>query len=182
MIENGSGTVTVTVTADPAIVEQAPGLADDLRFDDVLQAGWTIDGPADTETGGLSVVLAHRFDTPQQATALLATLNGADGPFKAITIDRSATKNAITYTVTGSAGIDDLGAFADEALVGLVGGQPYADEIGSRPPADSVRISLIIDVPGSVAETTSTSRKLPLEWQRSSGADTRAFGLRRFVA
>ena len=45
---DGSGTVAVTVTADADVVNQAPGLADDLRRDDVAAACLTVDGPTAT--------------------------------------------------------------------------------------------------------------------------------------
>ncbi|MEI6403188.1 MAG: hypothetical protein WCP59_13465, partial [Actinomycetota bacterium] len=51
MVENGSGVVTVTAVADAELVARAPGLADDLRFDDLLAAGWVLEGPATTADG-----------------------------------------------------------------------------------------------------------------------------------
>ena len=46
--EDGTGELTVTATADADVVEQVPGLAEDLRFDDAVAAGWTVDGPTAT--------------------------------------------------------------------------------------------------------------------------------------
>ena len=53
MHSDGSGTITVTAIADADVVNQAPGLADDLRFDDAVAAGWTVTGPTSTSDGGL---------------------------------------------------------------------------------------------------------------------------------
>ena len=39
---NGSGTVSVAVTADKDIVDKVPGLAADVRVDDLKKAGWTV--------------------------------------------------------------------------------------------------------------------------------------------
>ena len=38
MGQDGSGHITVTAIADAGVVEQAPGLKDDLRFDDLVRA------------------------------------------------------------------------------------------------------------------------------------------------
>ena len=56
MDRDGAGTITVTATADAELVAQAPGLADDLHFDDLVAAGWAVDGPTPTDDGGLEVV------------------------------------------------------------------------------------------------------------------------------
>src|SRR3954469_5325407 len=76
MIKDGSGTITVTVTADKDIVAKAPGLAGDLRLADVAAAGWAVEGPAPTPDGGLQVVMRQSFQTPAQANAILTGLNG----------------------------------------------------------------------------------------------------------
>ena len=68
---DGTGTLTVTAVADAEVVQQAPGLADDLRFDDAVAAGWSVDGPAATEDGGLRVVLTHPVTSAAEATNLL---------------------------------------------------------------------------------------------------------------
>ena len=40
---DGSGVITLTAVADADVVAQAPGLAEDLRFDDAIAAGWVLD-------------------------------------------------------------------------------------------------------------------------------------------
>ncbi|MGZ4674378.1 MAG: hypothetical protein ACXV8K_17085, partial [Ilumatobacteraceae bacterium] len=65
MGSDGAGKITVTAIADAAVLAQAPGLADDLRFDDAKTAGWTLTGPAATSDGGLRVELSHPFASPQ---------------------------------------------------------------------------------------------------------------------
>ncbi len=56
------------------IDREAPGLAEDLRFDDAVAAGWTVEGPTATADGGLGVVLAHPVTSAAEATNLLASL------------------------------------------------------------------------------------------------------------
>lgn len=157
MAQNGSGTITVTALADAAVVAAAPGLADDLRLDDVRAAGWTVDGPSDTADGGLQLVLRHDFSTPEQATALLASLNGPQGPLQAVLLSRDATDSAITYTVSGKAGLEaGLASFADPDLLAAVGAEPYADQVREADvnPADAVAITLTMRLPGEVESTT----------------------------
>src|SRR5262249_16716884 len=80
MGQDGSGKITVTAVADAGVVSQAPGLADDLRFDDAEKAGWTVTAPTPTSDGGLKVELTHPFANPEEATALLQSINGSGGP------------------------------------------------------------------------------------------------------
>lgn len=157
MAQNGSGTIIVTAAADAAVVSAAPGLADDLRLDDVRAAGWAVDGPTATAGGGLQLVLRHDFSTPEQATALLASLNGPQGPLQAVLLSREATDSAITYTVSGKAGLEaGLASFADPDLLAAVGAEPYADQVREADvsPADAVAITLTMRLPGEVVSTT----------------------------
>jgi hypothetical protein len=166
MAQNGSGTLTLTVTADRQVVESTPGLAADLRLDDLTDAGWTTDGPVGTDDGGLSLELRHTFQTPEQATALLASLNGTDGPFKALLFTRSASSSKIEYRIAGTARVDGLTGFADQDLVRAVGGEPYADVLDARnlTPDEAIGLTFRATLPGRVDETTSTSKSNPLTW------------------
>jgi len=157
--ENGSGEVTVTIVADPELVAAAPGLADDVRTGDLVAAGWQTDGAAPTADGGLSLVLVHPFDTPEQATALLSSLNGPAGPLQAILVGREAALREITFTVRGSGRVDGgLDAFADAELLGAVGGTPYAAQIAAAggSTADVVGVRVVVDLPGEVTVTSGT--------------------------
>lgn len=160
MNQNGSGRLAVTVVADAAVVNQAPGLAADLRLDDLAAAGWQTSGAVPTADGGLAITLTRPFDTPEQATALLSTLNGPAGPLQAINLQRNATERAITYTVTGTGRLDGgLDAFADSDLLATVGGTPYAEQITAAglTPADVVGVVLRVRLPGDVESTTATT-------------------------
>lgn len=155
--ENGSGELSVVVVADADVVAAAPGLAEDLRTDDLVAAGWSTEGAEPTPSGGLSLTIVHPFDTPEQATALLSTLNGPSGPLQAISIQRVATISEITYTVTGAGRLDGgFDAFADPDLLATVGGTPYADQIAASGGAavDTVGVVLRVHLPGEVGDTT----------------------------
>lgn len=164
---DGSGTVTLTAIADAAVVAQAPGLAEDLRFDDAVAAGWTVDGPAATADGGLQVVLTHTFATVAEASALLQSINGASGPLQNITIARTDAESQITTFLTGSLRVDgQLQAFADSDLLSAIGGSPYEQtirELGLAP-SDAISFTLTADLPGdAVAADSPTQWVAPLD-------------------
>ena len=157
MSENGSGVLSVMVVADAEVVAAAPGLAEDVRTDDLAAAGWTTDGAVATSSGGLSLTIEHPFDTPEQATALLSTLNGPTGPLQAISIQRVATISEISYSITGTGRLDGgLDAFTDTELLATVGGTPFAEQIAASgtSPLDTVGIVLRLRMPGEVQTTT----------------------------
>jgi hypothetical protein len=157
MEENGSGVITVSAVADAELVARAPGLADDLRFDDLLAAGWVLEGPATTADGGLSVVLRHTFSSPEQATALLASLNGTDGPLEAAALARTPAERQIDYALSGGARIENgLASFADPDLLASVGATPYADSIAAAglAPDQVLGLTFSINMPGTVTGTT----------------------------
>lgn len=157
---DGSGTITLTAVADADLVAKAPGLAEDLRFDDVEAAGWTVDGPTPTEAGGLQVVVSHPFATVQEATALLQSLNGPDGPLHDVVIGRTVTDDDITTTLTGSIRVSNgLDAFADPDVLAAIGGSPYADDLAAANlrPADVLTFTFTADLPGeAVVDPSST--------------------------
>lgn len=152
MADNGSGAVAVTVETDAEVVARAPGLADDLRLTDVEAAGWTVEGPTATPAGGLTVTLQHPFSTPEEATALVASLSGTDGPLRAVAFSRTVTERAVTYRVTGSGRLDGVGAFTDPDLVAAVGATPYLDDIVAAQisPDDAVGLKFSVALPGTV--------------------------------
>lgn len=157
MAQNGSGSITVTAIADAAVVAAAPGLADDVRLDDVRAAGWSAEGPVATPDGGLQLVLRHDFATPDEATSLLASLNGPQGPMQAVMLSREATDRAITYAVRGKVGLEaGLQSFTDPDLLAAVGAEPYADQIEAAGVTadDAVAVTLTLHLPGEVQATT----------------------------
>lgn len=148
---DGTGTITLTASADPDLVAQTPGLAEDLRFDDAVAAGWVVDGPTSTEAGGLTVSLSHGFATVEEATALLQSVNGPDGPLHDVTLSRAVTDDDVTTSMAGTLSVSNgLDAFADPEVLAAIGGSPYADDLqnaGLRP-TDVVTFTFTADLPG----------------------------------
>lgn len=165
--EDGTGTVTLTATADADVVNQASGLAQDLRFDDLEDAGWVIDGPSVTDDDGITVTISHPFSSAEEATALLSSLNGEAGPFQDVAVTRAEDEEAATWTLSGAGRVDSgLAAFTDPDLLGAVGAIPYADEIAAAnlSPTQAVGITFTIDLPGSVEESSADPEREELTW------------------
>lgn len=160
MHPDGTGVVTLTVLADKDVVAQAPGLADDLRYDDAVKAGWKVDGLTTTPDGGLKLVMHHDVASAAAATAVLQSINGHNGPLHDVVVNRVATSDHITTSLKGTLRVDGgLDAFADPDVLKAIGGAPYADNISAAhlKPTDAVTVKVTAHLPGSV---TSASKDL----------------------
>ena len=155
MADDGSGRITVTAVADADVVKKAPGLADDLRFDDAKAAGWTVTPPTSTDDGGLQVELTHPFANPEEATALLQSINGSGGPLHNVTLSRVVRDVGTTVLLAGSLRIDGMAAFADPDVLAAVGATPYAEEVvaSGQGPTQAVTVTVRAALPGKVTST-----------------------------
>jgi hypothetical protein len=164
---DGTGQLTVTATADAEVVQQVPGLAADLRFDDAVAAGWVVEGPTATDDGGLSVVLGHDVTSADDATNLLA---GLGPPFadvrlaRTVSADGDETTLALTGQLTLPAGFD---SFADADLLVAVAGTPFTEQLtaSGAMPADSMSVTFGADLAGEVEETTGQDVEGILTWE-----------------
>jgi hypothetical protein len=163
---DGSGHITVTAIADADVVSKAPGLAADLCFEDVKAAGWTVTEPASTNDGGLKVELTHPFANPEEATALLLSINGTGGPLHGVTLSRVISSSGTSVTLAGSLRIDGLGAFADPDVLTAIGATPYAEEVAasSSSPSDAVHVTVRAALPGKLTSTTGTIEGGSVSW------------------
>ena len=164
---DGSGVVTITAVADAAVVKQAPSLATDLRFDDVKTAGWTVVGPTAEANGGLRVVLTKTFQTPAQATEILANVSGPDGPLVGIALARDRNGALTTFHLNGTLQVTGgMAAFSDATLLTAVGARPYARELAAAGvlPTDAVGVTFTAALPGAVTSTTGTPNAGVLSW------------------
>jgi hypothetical protein len=160
---DGSGELVVTATADAEVVEQAAGLAEDLRFDDATAAGWTVEGPTPTEDGGLAVTLRHPVASADEATNLLASLGP---PFSDVRLERTTVEDETTVSLSGQLTLPNgFDSFADSELLATAGRSPYADELAGRTPAESISVGFRADLPGDVEETTGERHDGALEWE-----------------
>jgi len=163
---DGTGTVAVTLVADAEVVQQAPGLAGDLRFDDAKAAGWAVEGPTPTPDGGLRVVLTHPVTSAADATNLL---NSLGPPFVGMKLDRVVTDDGdgARTTLTGQLALTGgFDAFADADLVAAIGGSPYAAQIAASgaTPATALSVTLRATLAGKVEDTNGTADAANTVW------------------
>jgi hypothetical protein len=165
---NGTGTVTVVVTADKDIVAKVPTLAQDIRTDDLKQAGWQTDGPKKTKSGGLTIALTHSFRNPAEATAVLAQINEENGPLHDIVVTRSGKDTNSTWTLAGRLEVTGgLDAFVDDATRTLLGVSPYAAEVeeSGLDLGDAVGVTFVATLPGTVDSSTGLADNGALSWR-----------------
>ena len=157
--EDGSGSIEVTVIADAEVVEAAPDLVDDLRLDDLQQAGWNVEGPTAVEGGGLQVVLSHPFASPEEATALLGQLSGDGGLLAGFELDQQRSFARVGTELSGSLTFEaGLAELADADIVEQIGGAPYVETLAERgiPVEDAFRLRLVVTAPGDLVDTNGT--------------------------
>ncbi len=165
--DNGSGILTVVTTADADVVAQAPGLADDLSFDDARDAGWVVSAPLTTTDGGLQVTSSHNFSTPAEATQLMSQLSGEFGPFKEMHLVRTGKDTDSTWTLTGKIEVNGgLDAFADPALLKTVGASPYAATLANSDLdiGQAIGVEFRAKLPGAIESSTGVDTLGYTQW------------------
>lgn len=160
--DSGAGAVTVDVIADADVLERIPDLATQLRLDDLTASGWETDGPVATDDGGLRVTLTHDVNGPEETTQVLGELNGPLGPYRGLRVARSVDDAAITTVLTGTLGVTDLGAFADDELQALVPDAPVKDLL-TKPDGSAYELAdvfgarLVVALPDTEGDTPSVT-------------------------
>ena len=165
---NGSGRITVALAADAGVVAKVPDLAADVRTDDLEESGWDVDGPDKTDDGGLRLVLTRDFDTPEQATAILSQVSGANGPLRTVTLARSGKDTNSVWNLTGSLQVTGgLRAFIDDAGAELIGGAPFAGEVkdAGLEIGEAVGIEFTASLPGKIDSTTGVAGDGGITWR-----------------
>ena len=163
--EDGSGTVSVSVGLDPDATSRVPGLAQELRLEDLRATGWEIVGPA-VEADGFTWIRATKpFATPEEAGTVLAEVAGDDGPFREFELVRERSFARTDYDFRGTVDFTGgLEAFGDEALADALDGQPLGESVE----AIEERIGSTIDqaftfrvavgLPGDLGSTNAPTR------------------------
>ena len=164
---NGSGEVTVVITADKAVVAKAPNLATDLRTDDLVTAGWEVSKPIKTKTGGLTVTLARPFRNPAEANIALSQVNGAKGPLHEMVVSRSGKDTNSQWSLAGRLEVTGgLEAFIDDAGLELVGAAPYLANVqeAGLDLGDAVGITFTTRLPGTIDQSTGVKGDGLVSW------------------
>ncbi len=158
--ENGSGTISVVVTADADAVRNAPELATSLNVDDLRAAGWAVDVQNPAANGGLSVVVARNFATVDEASLFLTQLSGDSGPLRNIALTRTGGVNDASYQFSGVGGLPEgLAGFADADALTALGEAPFAAALAERGGVlgDVLGVSLALTLPGEPGEIDQTT-------------------------
>lgn len=164
---NGSGEVAVVATADASMVQAVPDLSEALAFDDLQDAGWSVSEIGETEEGGLQVRVSRGFNNPEEATLLLNSLSGQFGPFKNMALERSGKDTDSRWDLNGVLEVNGgLNAFADPALLKLIGGAPFADRLEQSDTeiGQTVGITFVANLPGELVSTTGITNDLGVQW------------------
>ena len=119
---NGTGRVTAGIGLDADAVRELGDPATALRLDDVRQAGWQVEGPR-KEGDGLTWIRASKpFAGVDQVPAILAELNGPDGPFRDFRVVRTESLLRSRTTFSGTLDLSrGLVGFADPELTAALG-------------------------------------------------------------
>jgi hypothetical protein len=155
---SGAGNVEVTIHLDEAAAGRLPDLADQLEVDDLVAAGWVVEGPV-VGAGGRSVVRARRAAADlKQLNAALDEVTGPDGAFGDLAVDREEALLHTTHRLAGTVDLEaGLDAFADEALRRRLDGTSVGVDVAElerragAPLAQAVRFELTARLPGTAA-------------------------------
>lgn len=174
--EDGSGTVVVTAILDRDAAARLGDPATALRLDDLRQAGWRIDDPAQVDGGGLRLVGSRDFASPEQLPGVLDEIGGADGVFRGAELTIADGFSATTYDFTTSVELTgSLEQFSDPDLAAALGGLPLArspEELaveGANDPA-AARLDVVVDLPGGTPETNGEVRDDTSTWSFSASS------------
>ena len=164
---DGTGRIAVVITADAEVIEIVPTIAEELAVDDIVAAGWVLDGPTSTADGGLTITISHDFVSAEEATNLL---NSLGPPFNQMAIQRTTAGDETTTQLSGLLGLSNgFESFADADLIAAVGSLPFAEEIAASGATPQSSMSAVIraELPG-VIDPERTNGKLldngQLEW------------------
>lgn len=121
--DDGSGTVVARAALDADAVKAAEvggvKLEDAVRLADLTGAGWRSSGWKRRKDGGAVLRLSKGFARAQDAGAVVAELNGPDGPLRAVKVARSTSTFSTDWSFSGVADLKDLktGIGSDGELV-----------------------------------------------------------------
>lgn len=166
--DTGAGLIQVTLDADNVVVTRVPGLAGDVRYDDLAASGWTVEGPFQVNNGGLRIVLKYPFESPAEATRALQQINGPNGPLIDPELKRTVNGRQVATTLDATAQvIGGLEAFSDAALTAAIGETPWlgtARKLEIQNPSAALTITLVTKLPGEIKKTTGSESGGGVVW------------------
>lgn len=173
--DDGSGVVALTLAFDDEVVAEAPELVDGLRVDDLAAAGWTVEGPRQTDTGGMVVSASKPFASAADLAGVLDEITGPNELFDDFSVQRQRSFARTTYTMSGR--IDPavrIESFSDEFLIGLLGepfGRPLSEleAIAGRPLGETLTMRFTVTLPDTVEATTGDAEGNTVTWVVTPG-------------
>lgn len=166
--DTGAGTVQVTVDVNAEVVTLIPGLAADIRYDDLVASGWTIEGPLQVNNGGLRVILKYPFESPAEATFALRQISGPNGPLLEPELKRTVDGRLVSTTLDATLQfVGGLDTFSDPLLTSAIGGSPWrnaAERLNVANPMDSITVTVMARLPGDVKKSTGTEAEGGVVW------------------
>ena len=160
--EDGSGTVTVTVGVDEAVVSEVNELALQLRTDDLVSAGWQVAEPVEGPDGGLVLQATKEVPSAEQFGAVLAEIHPVLFPAAELDLRRSfaSTRYVWSSTVDRTVGFE---TFGDPEVADLLGGLLFGvplDVLAGRaggPLEEAVTVSFTLTMPDGTTTTVDAS-------------------------
>lgn len=178
--EDGAGTVEVVVGLDADAITRIGGdLGAVLELDDLVDAGWTVDGPALEEDGYTRLSVSRDFGTPEEAADVFGQIAAEDGPFQDFRVTRersfAETRYGFEGTVDFSGGLEALG---DEGIAAELDGEPIGQSVEEIEAQLGESLSRLLQVrvrarlPGSVSSNATTKADNGAVWQVGFGEGT----------
>jgi hypothetical protein len=157
---NGTGTIAVVATLDSEAVQAVPDLANQLQTGDLVEAGWSVEGPSDSDNGSKTVRVSHDFDSPEEATALLRRLSGNGPPFVDFQLTQERSLTHVESSLTGKVDLQQgISSYGDLGLT-----QSLGSRLGFDPGelerslgvdwASTFPLDVVVQLPGGKVERT----------------------------
>lgn len=156
--DDGSGTVVVGVGLDDAALERTGNLSKQLRTEDLVAAGWRVDGPTERADGFTWIRASKDFTEPAQVGPIMDEITGPNGVFKDFELTRKTSWRSTEFHYAGV--VDLTGGpevFSDPQLAEALDGDPFGGTLKSieedegRPASEMVSFTVSVDLPGTSA-------------------------------
>ncbi len=172
--DSGGGRVVAVVTLDRAAQNFVGDLKGKLRVDDLVRAGWQVEGPTKVGTD-LRVTATKRFGSSAGAARAVRELDGGSGLFAdfSVTQERSLLRTTTLFrgTVDLRRGIE---AFSDDELTKTLGSplgatpEEFERRIG-RALQEALPITVGVLMPGEVSSNAPTEDGGSAAWHPKLG-------------
>jgi hypothetical protein len=161
MRPDGSGTVQAAVVLDADAVQAAEAggatLQQRVRLADLHAAGWTVSPWVASKSGGATLTVTKRFQSPGQVARIARELAGTTGPLRSFAAARDAAWVGLGHRVTLRGTVDltaaQPGVTTDQQLVASLAGQHVdVNAINLQLLAQlrsSLSVRVVADLPGS---------------------------------